>query len=75
MSHVEGREGDAGDQVADVTRAEEAEEAGAAHEADRAPTAEEEAAAEKNTPDPEVSAHERDMGRLGAEVRGEGQID
>jgi hypothetical protein len=67
---------DAGDdKVDDATRAEEEEEAGAAHAADRAPTAEEEAAAEKNTLDPDVAEHEREMGRLGAEVKGEGQID
>ena len=51
---------DAGDdKVDDATRAEE----------------EEEAAAEKNTLDPDVAEHEREMGRLGAEVKGEGQID
>jgi hypothetical protein len=67
---------DAGDdKVVDATRAEEEEEAGAAHVADRAPTAEEEAAAEQNTLDPDVAAHEREMDRLGAEVKGEGQID
>ena len=76
MSDAERREADAGDdQVDDATRAEEEEEAKAAHEADRAPTAEEEATAEQNTLDPDVSAHEREMGRLGAEVKGEGQID
>jgi hypothetical protein len=35
----------------------------------------EEAAAEQHTLEPEVSAHRREMGRLGADVKGEGQID
>ncbi|HEX3334687.1 MAG TPA: hypothetical protein VHS57_10110 [Acidimicrobiales bacterium] len=64
-----------GDQVDDATRAEEDVEAKAAHVADRAPTAEEEAEAEKNKLDPDVAAHERDMDKIGAEVQGEGQID
>ncbi len=37
--------------------------------------AEEEAAAEANVLDPEVAAHEREMGEIGAKVKGEGQID
>jgi hypothetical protein len=61
--------------VDDATKAEEAREAGAAHTADRPPTAEEEAAAESNTLDPEVSDHEKEMGKIGAEVKGEGEID
>jgi hypothetical protein len=76
MSDAERTGGDEGDdQVDDATRAEEEHEAGAAHEADRAPTAEEEAAAEQNTLDPDVAAHESEMGHLGAGVTGEGQID
>jgi hypothetical protein len=43
--------------------------------ADRAPTAEEEAAAEQNALDPDAAAREREMDGLGAEVKGEGQID
>ena len=62
-------------QVDDATRAEEEEEAKAAHVADRAPSAEEEAEAEKNRLDPAVAAHEREMDHLGAEVKGEGEID
>jgi hypothetical protein len=58
-----------------ATKAEEAREATAAHTADRPPTAEEEAAAEGNTLDPEVSEHEKEMGKIGAEVKGEGEID
>ena len=50
-------------------------EASAAHSADRPPTAEEEAAADGNAPDPEVAEHEREMGKIGAEVKGEGEID
>jgi hypothetical protein len=76
MSDAERREGDASDdQVDDAPRAEEEDEAAAAHVAGRAPTAEEEAAAERNTLDPDVAAQEREMDRLGAEVKGEGQID
>jgi hypothetical protein len=76
MSDASSSGPDAGDdKVADATRAEEEEEAGATHAADRAPTAEEEVAADENTLDPDVSAHEREMGRIGAEVKGEGQID
>jgi hypothetical protein len=65
------------DEVTDATRAEQGEEAWAAHQADRAPTADEEAAAEEAAEggvDPEVSEHEREMTRRGAAVKGEGQI-
>ena len=58
--------------VDEATKAEEAREATAAHTADRPPTAEEEALAEGNTLDPEVSEHEKEMGKIGAEVKGEG---
>ena len=76
MSDSSSREPEAGDdQIDDATRAEEEEEAKAAHVADRAPSAEEEAAAEQNQLDPDVAAHEREMDKLGAEVKGEGQID
>jgi hypothetical protein len=61
--------------VDDSTRVEELLEASAAHSADRPPTAEEEAAADGNTPGPEVAEHEREMGKIGAEVKGEGEID
>jgi hypothetical protein len=61
--------------VQEATKAEEAREAAAAHTADRPPTPDEEAAAEGNTLDPEVSGHEREMGKIGADVKGEGQID
>jgi hypothetical protein len=63
-----------GDSVEDATRDEEEREGKAAHTADRPPTAEEEAAAEANALDPEVSAHEREMDKLGADVKGEGEI-
>ena len=59
----------------DATKAEEAREAPQPHTADRPPTAEEEAAAEGNPLDPEVAEHEQEMGKIGAEVKGEGQID
>lgn len=63
------------DGVSEATVEEEDREAAAAHTADRPPTAEEEAAAEGNALDPEVAAHEREMGQIGAEVKGEGEID
>jgi len=47
----------------------------AAHSADRTPTAQEEEAAERNELDPQVPEHEREMGKIGAEVKGEGRID
>jgi hypothetical protein len=62
-------------EVEEATEVEELLEASAAHSADRPPTAEEEAAAAANTLDPEVAEHEREMGKIGAEVKGEGQID
>jgi hypothetical protein len=47
----------------------------AAHQADRPPTSEEEAAAEAHgRPDDDVVAHEREMTRRGAEAKGEGHI-
>ena len=68
-SHQGGRD------VEEATKAEEAREAAAAHPADRPPTSEEEAAAEANTLEPGVSEHEREMGKIGAEVKGEGEVD
>jgi hypothetical protein len=61
--------------VEEATKAEEEREAAAAHTADRPPTSEEEAAAEANTLQPGVSEHEREMGKIGAEVKGEGEVD
>jgi hypothetical protein len=61
--------------VQQATKDEEAKEATAAHTSDRPPTPEEEAAAEGNTLEPGVSEHEREMGKIGAEVKGEGEID
>ena len=62
-------------EVDEATKVEEMLEAAAAHTADRPPTAEEEAAADGNALDPEVAEHEREMGKIGAEVKGEGEID
>jgi hypothetical protein len=62
------------DQIEEATKREEAREAHAPHEADRPPSAEEEAAAEATELDPEVAEHEREMGRIGAEVKGEGEV-
>ena len=66
--------GDPDAEVQEATKDEEAREATAAHTADRAPTPDEEAAAEGNTLEPGVSEHEREMGKIGAEVKGEGEI-
>ncbi len=66
---------DAGeDRVDDATKDEEEHEALASHAPDRPPTADEEAAAEETELDPAVAEHEREMGRIGADVKGEGQI-
>ena len=76
MTEGSGNEpGAPGAEVDETTRIEELLEASAAHSADRPPTSEEEAAADGNALDPEVAEHEREMGRIGAEVKGEGQID
>ena len=75
MSEGTNGSGEAGGDVEEVTKAEEAREATAAHTADRAPTPDEEAAAERNTLEPGVAEHEREMGKIGAEVRGEGEIE
>ena len=76
MTEGSGHEpGAPGAEVDETTRVEELLEASAAHDADRPPTSEEEAAADRNVLDPEVAEHEREMGKIGAEVKGEGQID
>jgi hypothetical protein len=75
MSQSANESGDAGAEgVDEATRSEEGREASAPHAADRPPTAEEAAAAESIELDPEVAAHEREMDKLGAEVKGEGEI-
>jgi len=64
----------------EATISEEKSEAGAAHGADRLPTAEEEAAAEAKFSEEgeqerrNVAAHEQEMNELGAEAKGEGRI-
>ena len=66
---------DAGeDRVNEVPKDEEEHEAQASHAPDHPPTPDEEAAAERTKLDPTVAAHEREMGRIGAEVKGEGEI-
>jgi hypothetical protein len=76
MSETSNREpGTPDTEVDETTRVEELLEASAAHSADRPPTPEEEAAADSNVLDPEVAEHEREMGKIGAEVKGEGEID
>lgn len=62
------------DRVDEVTKDEEEQEAHASHAPDRPPTPDEEAAAEKSDLDPAVAEHEREMGRIGADIRGEGEI-
>jgi hypothetical protein len=71
----EQKDAGSGASVNDATKEEEDREATATHTADRPPTSEEEAAAERNRLDPDVAAHEREMGKIGAEVKGEGEID
>jgi len=66
--------GDARSDVSESTRREEDREAHAAHDADRPPTPEEEAAVDGRVADPEVARHEQEMSRTGAEVEGEGRI-
>ena len=58
----------------EVTKDEEEHEAHSSHTPDRPPTPDEEAAAERTKLDPAVAEHERVMGRIGAEVKGEGEI-
>ncbi len=56
------------------TRAAEREEAGTTHDADRAPTPDEEAAAEDLEASPEVAETYEEMAERGAEQQGEGRI-
>ena len=62
------------DPIDDATREAEEHEARAAHEADRMPTEEEEEVADTLKPSPQTVASEEEMTRLGAEVKGEGEI-
>jgi len=57
-----------------ATRESERDEADAPHQADRAPTTDEERLAEQHRASPEVSEHERDMAERGADQPGEGRI-
>ncbi len=57
-----------------TTRDEEASEARQSADAGREPTAEEEAAADSNTPDPSVASHEQEMNERGATQEGEGRL-
>jgi hypothetical protein len=56
------------------TRDAEREEAAAEHAPDRAPTREEEEAAERNSLDPETEAHAKEMAERGANQKGEGRV-
>ena len=56
------------------TRDAEHDEAGAPHDADRAPTREEEEAAERNPLDPETAEHFEEMAERGANQKGEGRV-
>ena len=58
-----------------ATTAEDQKDARATHGADRPPTPEEEAAAERNPLDPDVAQAYEDAIERGANVKGEGQID
>ena len=56
------------------TREAERAEAQAKHESDRAPTPQEEAAAEALEVDPDVAEHEEEMLKRGANQQGEGRL-
>jgi hypothetical protein len=56
------------------TRAAERDETNAPHDADRAPTPDEEAVAETLELDPEVVKNEKEMAERGAKQKGEGRI-
>jgi hypothetical protein len=56
------------------TRAAEREEADARHDADRPPTADEDAAAEDLEVDPDAAQHYEEMAERGAKQKGEGRI-
>lgn len=75
MTNSQSSAPDADRTVQEATKDEEAREAVAPHTAERPPRSDKEAAAEGNQLDPEVAEPEREMGKLGADVRGEGQID
>jgi hypothetical protein len=67
-------------ETTESTRDQEETEARSDHAADRAPTEAEEAAAERGAEIPQtdagdVAAHEKEMGELGANVKGEGEIE
>ena len=61
--------------VTDQTIEEERREAGMTASAGDDPTPEEERAADRNTPDPEVARRNREALERGANVKGEGQIE
>jgi hypothetical protein len=58
----------------EATIREEQAEAARAHEADRPPTEDEERRADELEADPAVAEHFEEMNRIGAEVKGEGEI-
>jgi len=75
MSSSTNQNRDAGeDRVTEVTKDAQEHEAHSSNAPDRPPTPDEEAAAERTKLDPKVAEHERGMGRIGAEVKGEGEI-
>ena len=58
----------------EATISEEAAEAVHGHDADRPPTADEERRADELEADPAVAEHFEEMNKIGAEVKGEGEI-
>jgi len=67
-------------EISEATQDEEGAEARKSHDADRPASAEEEAAAERGagvsgSDTDEVAAHEKEMGEIGANVKGEGEVD
>ena len=67
--------GDETTRVDDATRQAEQRDAQKPADAGHMPTAEEEAAAEKNSVDPEVAKNEKAFVKKGANLKGEGQIE
>jgi hypothetical protein len=61
--------------VSDETRAEDDREASAAHEPDRMPTDDEVAEADKHPLDPKVAENYEQANKVGANVKGEGEIE
>lgn len=67
--------GDRDPKISDATKAEDRKDAHTTAHADRMPTPEEEAAAEKNRLDPDAARAYKEAAERGAKARGEGRIE